>query len=81
MIQSKIGNPHNRVSDRGSLRYQMLNKYNRNVLRDVYNICTGNEYCIYAYEPESKQQKGVQVNTSCFLGTSGHEDRKTASSE
>ena len=36
---------------------EILKKYNRGVSKDVYKIVTGDESCIYAYEPETKQKK------------------------
>ena len=39
----------------------MLKKYNRGASKAVYNIYTGDESWIYAYEPESKQQSTVWV--------------------
>ena len=34
---------------------EMLKKYHRGASQHVYDIVTGDESCIYAYEPESKQ--------------------------
>ena len=33
---------------------EMLQKYDRGALKHVYDIVTGDESCVYAYEPESK---------------------------
>jgi histone-lysine N-methyltransferase SETMAR len=38
---------------------EMLQKYNHGASNAVYNICTGDESWIYAYEPETKQQSTV----------------------
>ena len=40
---------------------EMLQKYDRGASTHVYDIQTGNELCIYAYESESKQQSTVWV--------------------
>jgi [histone H3]-lysine36 N-dimethyltransferase SETMAR len=40
---------------------EMLKKYNGGSSKAVYNIVTGDESWIYAYEPESKQQSTVWV--------------------
>ena len=40
---------------------EMLQKYNRGASKAVYNIYTGDESWIYAYEPENKQQSTVWV--------------------
>ena len=40
---------------------EMLQKYNRGASEHVYEIVTGDESWIYAYEPESKQQSTVWV--------------------
>ena len=40
---------------------EMLKKYNRGASNAVYNIYTGDESWIYAYEPETKQQSTVWV--------------------
>ena len=37
---------------------EMLQKYDRGALEDIYNIVTGDEWWIYVYEPESKHQYG-----------------------
>ena len=39
----------------------MLQKYDRDVSKYVYDIVTGNESWIYAYEPQNKQQSTVLV--------------------
>ena len=39
----------------------MLQKYDRGASKHVYDIVAGDESCIYAYEPESKQQPSVNV--------------------
>ena len=39
----------------------MLKKYDRGASQHVYDIVTGDESWIYAYEPESKQQSTVWV--------------------
>ncbi len=39
----------------------MLKKYDRGASKHVYDIVTGDESWIYAYEPESKQQSTVWV--------------------
>ena len=39
----------------------MIKKYNRGASNAVYNIYTGNEFWIYACEPETKQQSTVWV--------------------
>ena len=39
----------------------MLPKYNRGASKNVYDIVTGDESWIYAYEPESKQQSTLWV--------------------
>ena len=39
----------------------MLQKYDRDASKHVYDIVTGDESWIYAYEPESKQQSTVWV--------------------
>ena len=39
----------------------MLQKYDRGASKHVYDIVTGDESWIYAYEPESKQQSTVWV--------------------
>lgn len=40
---------------------EMLKKFNRGASKHVYDIVTGDESWIYAYEPESKQQSTVWV--------------------
>lgn len=40
---------------------EMLEKYDRSASKHVYDIVTGDESWIYAYEPESKQQSTVWV--------------------
>lgn len=40
---------------------EMLKKYNRGTSKAIYNIVTGDESWIYAYEPETKQQSTVWV--------------------
>ena len=40
---------------------EMLQKYDRGASKHVYDIVTGDESWIYAYEPESKQQSTVWV--------------------
>ena len=40
---------------------EMLKKYDRGASKHVYDIVTGGESWIYAYEPESKQQSTVWV--------------------
>ena len=37
----------------------MLKKCNARASKNVYKIVTGDESCIYTYEPESKQQSSV----------------------
>ena len=36
-------------------------KYDRGVLKHVYDIVTADDSCFYAYKPESKQQSMVWV--------------------
>ena len=64
----------------------MLQKYDRCASKHAYDIVTGDESWIYAYEPESKQQSTVRVfqdepnpikvarvqMIACFFGKSGH---------
>ena len=38
---------------------EMLQKHDRGASKHVYDIVTGDEWWIYAYEPESKQQSTV----------------------
>ena len=40
---------------------EMLKKYDRGASKHVYDVVTGYESWIYAYEPESKQQTTVWV--------------------
>ena len=40
---------------------EMLQKYDRGASKHVYDIVTGDESWIYAYEPESKQHSTVWV--------------------
>ena len=40
---------------------EMLEKYDDGVSKDVYNIVTGDESWVCAYEPETKQQSTVWV--------------------
>ena len=40
---------------------EMIKKYNRGASNAVYNIYTGDESWIYAYEPETKQQSTVWI--------------------
>ena len=42
---------------------EILKKYNRGVSKDVYKIVTGDESWIYAYEPETKQNKKNEKET------------------
>lgn len=57
--------PHNlteaQKKDRVVWCKEMLKKYNRGGSNAVYNIYTGDESWIYAYEPETKQQSTVWV--------------------
>ncbi|CAK9815952.1 Histone-lysine N-methyltransferase SETMAR [Anthophora plagiata] len=57
--------PHNLTNSQKRARVnwckEMLKKYNRGASKAVYNIYTGDESWIYAYEPESKQQSTVWV--------------------
>ncbi|XP_031634629.1 histone-lysine N-methyltransferase SETMAR-like, partial [Contarinia nasturtii] len=57
--------PHKLTDDQKLARVnwckEMLNKYNRGASYSVYNIVTGDESWIYAYEPETKQQSTVWV--------------------
>ena len=39
----------------------MLEKYDSGASKDVYKIITGDEFWIYAYKPETKQQSTVRV--------------------
>ena len=43
-------------NDRVDWSKEMLKKYYRRASKQVYNIVTGDESWIYAYEPKSKQQ-------------------------
>jgi histone-lysine N-methyltransferase SETMAR len=57
--------PHNLTKAQKDARVnwceEMLKKYNHGASKAVYNICTGDESWIYAYEPETKQQSTVWV--------------------
>lgn len=57
--------PHNLTNGQKKARVdwckEMLQKYNHGASNAVYNICTGDESWIYAYEPETKQQSTVWV--------------------
>lgn len=57
--------PHNLTKAQKDARVnwckEMLKKYNRGASKAVYNIYTGDESWIYAYEPETKQQSTVWV--------------------
>lgn len=57
--------PHNLTNVQKKARVdwckEMLTKYDKGVSKAVYNICTGDESWIYAYEPETKQQSTVWV--------------------
>ena len=57
--------PHNLTCDQKKVRInwckEMLGKYNFGASKAVYNIYTGDECWIYAYEPETKQQSTVWV--------------------
>ena len=55
--------PHNLIIAQKKLRVnwckEMLEKYDRGALKDVYKIVTGEELWMYAYEPETKEQSTV----------------------
>lgn len=57
--------PHNLTNAQKKARVdwckEMLKKYQCGASKVVYNICTGDESWIYAYEPETKQQSTVWV--------------------
>lgn len=57
--------PHNLTNAQKEIRVnwckEMLIKYRQGTSKAVYNICTGDESWIYAYEPETKQQSTVWV--------------------
>lgn len=57
--------PHNLSVDQKQARVdwckKMIKKYNRGTSKAVYNIYTGDETWIYAYDPETKQQSTVWV--------------------
>lgn len=57
--------PHNLTKEQKDARVEwcnkMLKKYNRGDSKAVYNIYTGDESWIYAYDPETKQQSTVWV--------------------
>lgn len=57
--------PHNLRIDQKRARVdwckKMLRKYNQGASKAVYNIYTGDESWIYAYDPETKQQSTVWV--------------------
>lgn len=57
--------PHNltivQKQDRVDWCQKILEKYNHGLSKAVYNIYTGDESWIYAYEPESKQQSTVWI--------------------
>ena len=38
---------------------EMLQKYDRSASKQVYDIVTGDDSCIYAYEPESNEQQST----------------------
>ena len=44
---------------------EMLQKYVRGDLINIYDMATGNESWIYVYEPESKQQSTILQHQGC----------------
>ena len=76
---------------------ERLQKYDHGASKHVYDIVTGDESWIYAYEPESKQQPNptkiartrstFKQMIACFFGKTGHvaivplEQRRTVNSE